>query len=349
MNTIENNTANNETYELKQRWDALLVENPKLRIRNAANELGVKEVQLLALDLGNSVKKITGDWVQFLKEMPQLGRVMSLTRNESCVMEHKGEIEKVDGNIQAITIIGPIETRAFVVKWQYGFAVETHTKNGVQRSFQFFDKFGDAVTKFFLQPESNLDAYQSLVDKYLDIQQEFVGYELAHEIAQKYTELAHPLDLINDWSNLKDTHEFFGLMRKYNISRIMAIKAAEGIFTRKVDKNALEGLLRELSENLVPIMVFVANSANIQIHQDYIHKVVMMGNWLNILDKDFNLHLDLDGVADMFWVNKPTSDGNVHSLELYAQNGDLIVQFFGLRKPGKPELKAWTEAINALV
>jgi len=47
-------------------------------------------------------------------------------------------------------------------------------------------------------------------------------------------------------------------------------------------------------------------------------------------------------------VNKPTSDGWVTSLEVYAANGDLIVQFFGERKPGKPELTGWRELMVSL-
>ena len=43
---------------------------------------------------------------------------------------------------------------------------------------------------------------------------------------------------------------------------------------------------------------------------------------------------------------KPTEDGIVTSLELFDKNGDLIVYFFGERKPGKPELKGWREIID---
>jgi putative hemin transport protein len=47
-------------------------------------------------------------------------------------------------------------------------------------------------------------------------------------------------------------------------------------------------------------------------------------------------------------VNKPTSDGWVTSLELYSATGDLIAQFFGERKPGKPELAPWRELMASL-
>ena len=59
-----------------------------------------------------------------------------------------------------------------------------------------------------------------------------------------------------------------------------------------------------------------------------------------MLDPKFNLHLDTTAIASSWVVNKPTSDGWVTSLELYAANGDLIAQFFGERKPASPSCPA---------
>lgn len=47
-------------------------------------------------------------------------------------------------------------------------------------------------------------------------------------------------------------------------------------------------------------------------------------------------------------VRKPTRDGIVTSLELFDADGFCFVQFFGERKPGKPELDAWREIVAAL-
>lgn len=40
-------------------------------------------------------------------------------------------------------------------------------------------------------------------------------------------------------------------------------------------------------------------------------------------------------------VEKPSVDGTVTSVEVFDAVGDMIVQFFGKRKPGNPELKEW--------
>jgi putative hemin transport protein len=38
----------------------------------------------------------------------------------------------------------------------------------------------------------------------------------------------------------------------------------------------------------------------------------------------------------------------VTSLELFDDKGEMIVQFFGKRKPGNPELESWRELIKPI-
>ena len=56
----------------------------------------------------------------------------------------------------------------------------------------------------------------------------------------------------------------------------------------------------------------------------------------------------LDKISGSWVVKKPTTDGMVHSLEIFDANGNMVVQFFGKRKPGTPELPAWTELVTGL-
>ena len=96
------------------------------------------------------------------------------------------------------------------------------------------------------------------------------------------------------------------------------------------------------------IMCFVGNRGMIQIHTGPVEQLRRTGPWYNVLDPKFNLHLDTTAIASAWVVNKPTSDGWVTSLELYSSSGDLIAQFFGERKPGKPELPGWRELMLGL-
>jgi len=57
------------------------------------------------------------------------------------------------------------------------------------------------------------------------------------------------------------------------------------------------------------------------------------------------MHLREDGITSVWLVKKPTTDGAVHSLEVFDKNGDILVQFFGKRKPGIPEDEAWRRVL----
>ncbi len=66
------------------------------------------------------------------------------------------------------------------------------------------------------------------------------------------------------------------------------------------------------------------------------------------MDPGFNLHLREDLVASAWLVRKPTTDGIVTSIEVFDARGELIVQMFGARKPGVPELEEWRTLVADL-
>lgn len=336
---------------LTERWNQFKIEFPKKRIRDAAQALGVSEAELLATEVGSGVIKLEGDFSELYKQLPTLGRVMSLTRNDACVLEHKGLFENINvqGEAHKVgTLIGSIEARAFFNFWKFAFAGEVKTAHGAMKNIQFFDASGVAVTKIYLLEEGgNLDAYQKLVDTYRSADQTTV-LEVTPEVAPTYVEAIDDAAFIADWTALKDTHDFFMMLRKYKVNRMRALEIAGETFTRKSDKSKLVPMLEAAAKDGLPIMVFVGSKGNIQIHQDVIKTVRVMDNWLNILDPNFNMHLNMDEITDTWVVKKPTVDGEVTSIECFNKNRELMVQFFGLRKPGKPELTEWKELVSSL-
>jgi putative hemin transport protein len=96
-------------------------------------------------------------------------------------------------------------------------------------------------------------------------------------------------------------------------------------------------------------MIFVSSKGCIQIHTGLVQKLVSMEPWFNVLDPQFNLHLREDHIAEAWLVKKPTNDGIVTSLELFDENFQQIALIFGKRKPGKPELEAWREALEKFI
>jgi len=357
MNQVSHATR---SAELRTAWEELKKGKPTIRIRDAAVELSVSEAELLATTVGDYTTLLHGDWTALLQRLPELGRVMSLTRNDSCVLEHKGTFQKIDiMGSQAhkmATVIGPIESRVFFAAWKYGFAVKQQTPHGLQQSLQVFDEAGTAVTKIFLQPAgagnkaaSNQEAYDKIVADFTAPVQK-TELEVTNVVAAPVKNISdvNKDALLADWAAMKDTHDFFGMLRKHQVNRLDAVISAEGKFSYRLEKQSLRQMLETAASDHLPIMVFAGNRGNLQIHQGKVQTIRVMENWLNVLDPDFNMHLREDHIDSAWVVEKPTTDGVVTGIEVFDANKEMIVQFFGLRKPGIPELGKWRELVASL-
>lgn len=339
---------------LQEHYDQLKAKDPKIRIRDAAKKLGVSELELLELGLGGDVVRLSGDWKDLLAELHQLDRVMALTRNDFAVHERKGIYHNISffkGGKMGVAVNEDIDLRFFMTEWKYAYGVRMPKNNRVLHSFQFFNQSGEAIHKIYLTPKSDPLAFQKLLEKYKAKDQK---KKLKPKSARKKKSATARLPVQKtrqfqlDWLQLKDTHDFFPLLAKYKLARLLALELAPKGYAYQVSEEAIPTLFNLVATTQLPIMVFVGNSGCIQIHTGPIKKIVSFQNWFNVMDPDFNLHLNLLGVAKIWVVKKPTADGVVTSLEVFDEEGDIIMQCFGKRKPGLPELKEWRNAIEKL-
>lgn len=339
-------TLSPERTELKDRWAEYKLANPKTRIRDDAKALGTSEAELLATSLGESVQLLDGDFRELIKEVGSLGHVMALTRNDHVVHERKGVYEKISFNNHVGLVLGEdIDLRLFLGDWKFGFAVSENDRF----SLQFFNSFGDAAHKIYLTEKSNKEAYDALVTKYLAADQDvnlFVSEKPEKPAEPDETPDLDKAAFQEEWLALKDTHDFFTLLRKYKLSRKQALRNAPESYAHRIKPESMKLLFDAISETALPIMVFVSNPNCIQIHTGPIKKIFVMGPWLNVMDPEFNLHLREDAIDEAWVVRKPTEDGIVTGIELIDQNGVMFNQFFGKRKPGIPELAEWPALIE---
>ncbi len=334
------------TLSLKDRYLSFKEANPQIRIRDAAQHLGVSEAELLATSVGDNVVRLSGDFRALLKEIPSLGYVMALTRNESCVHERKGVYEKVSFNDHVGLVLGEdIDLRLFMSHWKYGFAV-----GGAMPSLQFFDQHGDATHKIFLQEKSNKEAYQAIVSNFTASEQS----ALIEIQARTPLPEAKPSEAIDvegfqkAWLALEDTHQFFPLLQKFGVARQQALTLAPQGYAQGLSVEQFKTMLQQVAARNIEIMIFVHSKGCIQIHTGLVRNIVPMGVWLNVLDPEFNLHLREDHIAQAWLVKKPTTDGIVTSIELFDHQQQPIALFFGKRKPAQPELTTWRTLLQEL-
>lgn len=329
---------------LQARHAQLQESEPKLRIRDRALRLGVSEAELVAADCGVVSTALAGTAQELFSALGVLGPVMALSRNDWAVHERHGRYVGIQATAPVGIVLGPdIDLRLFFGSWKYFYAV---VENG-RHSLQFFDKAGMAVHKIYRTEQTDGAAWDAFVARFGAAHKPVVDIEPVIVTAAADT----PSDaaaLRTHWRALKDTHDFFTMLRQFQVSRLGALRAAGEDLAQPVEADAVERMLTRAAATALPIMCFVANRGIVQIHTGPVRKLLRTGPWFNVLDESFNLHLNTQAVASSWVVRKPTTDGWVTSLELYAADGELIVQFFGARKPGQPELAGWTELLQSL-
>ncbi len=349
MNTATEKTQTN----LKERYIEFKKENPKVRIKDAAEKLGVSEGELLATSVGENVVKLKDNFKELLHDLHTLGYVMALTRNDEIVHERKGVYENAQTEMphgMALFVNPDIDLRIFTKCWHHGFAAEVENPRGTLRSIQIFDQDGTAVHKVYLTDKSDLSAYEKLVEKYKS-EDQTTTLEMTTKPEKKADRPDSEIDVEGfrkAWEEMKDTHDFFPMLGKFKVGRKQALRLADEKFVTEVPADSYKWLLEKASERQVPIMVFVGNDGIIQIHTGEVEKVVEARGWFNVLDEKFNLHINQEEIGSAYVVRKPTEDGIVTSLELFNKKDKDIALFFGKRKPGIPEREDWRELIADL-
>ncbi|WP_196223439.1 hemin-degrading factor [Roseibium sp. RKSG952] len=325
---------------------------PKMRERDLARMLGVSEAELVASFCGHGTRRLEVRFDDIFEGLKTVGEVMALTRNESAVHEKIGPFEKfVSGKHAALMLGEQIDTRMFPSSWVHGFAVEKQDGDAVRRSLQFFDAHGEAVQKIHTRTATDLDAWNRLVDSLVSDNQSDVIAEGVTEASpterQKPASHLEPV-LRERWQGMTDPHQFHGLLRDLGLDRQSAFELAGDSWAWKLDPGAVTAMLHHAAGENLPIMCFVGNRGCIQIHSGPVENIMEKGPWINVMDPTFHLHLRTDHITTVWAVRKPADTEHVTSIEAYDDTGNLIIQFFGVRKEGQVERSDWRDLVERL-
>lgn len=338
--------------ELQEKWLALKAENPKLRIRNAADTLGASELELVLTGLGQSVMRLNNQHGELLQALEGLGSVMALSRNDQVVHEKHGVYTnfKIAGKGQMGICLGDIDLRVFFSHWKTALAVtEAGQNDSVRRSIQFFDATGSAVHKIYCTADTNETKWTALIDQFTadeqtpDLELTQIPEEAFPNTGKVSTEAVR-----NEWQALKDVHHFHAMLKRLGVSRLEALDLVGEDYALKLPLQKAEEALTLAQAQQVPIMVFVGNRGIVQIHTGTINKLLRTGPWFNVLDPGFNLHFDTETISQVWRVKRPTAEGIVTSLEIYNAKDELVLTLFGERKPSLEERSDWRDLVSEL-
>lgn len=325
-------------------------ENQTLRDRDFAGQFGISEAQLVAAQTGDGVIRIDAHPDRVMDAAMRLGEVMALTRNDACVQENVGVYANYHpGQHAAMILNGNIDLRIFPSHWVHGFMVERETDKGIRRSLQIFDAAGDAIHKIHLRSGSDLAAWEALKSE-LALGEQTTDLAVAPrqpvEAAQSNPE---KLDILRkEWERMTDTHQFLRLVSKLKMNRLGAYRIAGRPFARELAPDAFNHML-SIVEALGPeIMIFTGNRGCIQIYSGQVTDLKQAGPWQNVMRPEFNLHLRLDHIAEVWAVEKPTRRGPAVSVEAFDTEGGLIAQVFAVGKGENDFRPEWRGIVDAL-
>ena len=331
-----------------------------LRTREAAEAIGLSEGAALAAHTGEhgarlQCQALRPDWLHLLKSLEACGTVMALTRNDSVVHEKTGVYQKLSQHGHVGMALGhEIDLRLFFNHWHAGLALAEPAGDAAKTNLQFFDRYGTAVHKILPHEQTDLAQWAHCIAAAADPTQTVIFEPVVPKKIQlpASKEGVDAMAFEQAWSAMTDTHDFFGLLKRFGLQRQSAFRLVEGRYSRQLPTTALRELLLESAFDGLPIMCFVGSPGCIQIHTGPVKRVEPMEmhgkQWLNVLDPGFNLHLREDRVAEVWVVEKTTSDGVVTSVEAFDADGELMAMFFGARKPGQPELARWRKVVAGL-
>lgn len=321
-----------------------------------AEALGVPEVRLVDAAVGRDgpvrARRLGGDPTELLGALAAVGPMKAITRNRNAVLEVEGPYGPLERVGHMAQVLGPVDLRVFGAHWRHAYEVHEASKRGTSRSLQFFDREGRALHKAYTRDRTDVAALDRLVADAAaradEAPRELALERPAPPPPERPDAAVDAAGLRAAWRGLTDTHEFFGLLRRFEVSRTQALRLGGPELASPARPGALEAALRGAAGGGVPIMIFVGNPGLIQIHSGPVERVVTAGPWVNVLDRGTNLHARADGVASAWIVRKPTADGVVTALETYDAAGELVALFVGLRKPGRAELPDWRALAESL-
>ena len=343
--------------KLAHEWAEMRTDKRGIRIRDAADHLGCSEAELLlsaeqSPDLfpDLNVALLDGEAAELFELTPRFGHVMALTRNDAVVSETYGSYADIErhGNGALVHTEG-IDLRTDFSHWHHAFAVESKRGDHSLLGLQFFDADGTAVHKVYLTDRSPREAFFDARERFAagaQVQPAFTAAPPSVDAAGADT--VDRKALRAGWRGLTNVHGFTGLLKSLGVRRLAAVRQIGPEFATRVSTTGYRDLLEAARDAGIPIMVFVRSRGCTQIHSGPIEKLMESGEYFNIFDPEFHLHIREPRLAEAWIVKKPTKEDIVTALEFYGPGGELCLQIFGVRDKEGKESPAWRHCVESV-
>ncbi|WP_312947963.1 ChuX/HutX family heme-like substrate-binding protein [Superficieibacter sp.] len=331
-----------------QHYQTIKAQEPAKYARDIATRMAISEAELTHARVGHDAVRLKGEMREILAALELVGDTKCICRNEYAVHEHTGSFTNLHISERAGVVLNPraLDLRLFISQWASAFSLREQSPRGERQSIQFFDYQGDAVLKVYATAQTDRAAWDEVIARFST--SDDLPLPITAAVAEPHAESPDGAELDRAWRAMTDVHQFFGLLKKHNLSRQQAFRLVGDDLACQVSNDALPRLLDTVLQQGNEIMIFVGNRGCVQIFTGTLAKLTPMQGWINIFNERFTLHLRDAGIAESWITRKPTADGHVTSLELFAADGTQIAQLYGQRSEGQPEQVQWRAQIDAL-
>ncbi|MEM6822484.1 MAG: ChuX/HutX family heme-like substrate-binding protein [Verrucomicrobiota bacterium] len=329
---------------IREKRSSLLETKPKLQAREVSERLGITEGELVASECGNGTVRLKEDFFNLLNEFSGLRTAMAVTRNRLAVIEVNGTYPKFqyfegmgwgEGEI--------IDLRLAMGAWYEAFYVPPSEDSA--GSLQFFDREGYAVHKLFTRDTEFVET--SFLPNYSHPKQK-ASLDWKRD----------PVDAVNEnpeidqpafceaWSNLRDIHNAGRLLKRYRLTHLQGVRFLGDQWAYRTGKESLESVLLAAAERGLKLSISVVNLGTRQIRGGIIPDLKRFGKWMNLLQPEFNLHMDESQIHQVWKVKTPSTNGEVLSLDVFDKLGQIALQIQGTYSRTEKQQRSWIELLN---
>lgn len=302
----------------------------KERYQSLLNYLKQNKTAILTVALRES-------WADIINYSQSFGEVMAVTRNDACIHEkicRYGSCLNY-GNPRTIgAISGELNLQLSYEHWYSGFFVIENKGGCFVKSLQFFNDIGVPIHKVYIREKLNDDIYDEFLAAFA--KEQYSDDSKLIEVIKFHETPKHPyLNVVKEskldlhafrrsWSEMREDLDLSRVLIEFEVGRLQAYRLVGSDYALKIDKDAVYDILKGAGDHRIRLAVSVGNDGVMQTHQGLIYQITSMGDWISILDGDFNLHIREAMVHSAWIINKPSIDGIQSSLELFDRNGRCV-------------------------
>ncbi|MEO0453507.1 MAG: ChuX/HutX family heme-like substrate-binding protein [Verrucomicrobiota bacterium] len=335
--------------KIREEAERLKESQPKITPIKLAAALKVTEAELTAAYTGEGpVIRLNTDREMQLHDLHALGQVLLVVRNTTCIHELVGNYPQArfyGGH--ALLAADSFMMHYDLTQWSYGFAVE---KNGM-RNLEFFDQRGRAVHKVFTTDQTNFQSWNDWVSRYAaEKQSPIVEVERLEEIVPDdidQREVSRDA-LCATWDTLTTSDDFQPMIDHLGLSSLEAIRLGGDAYAKRLSKDALGQFLNHSVQESLSIEATVCSSGTTQNYKGQIKQVTEFGDWLNVLDPHFNLHIDMKAVDSIWMVQKAKAKKPVTVIEVLNRDGKSVLELSESQPVQQPDSSVWKAVIESL-